>query len=452
VKILRPLALGLCLLPLAACAPSRPQPPKGILVILVDALRYDHVGLDGSKLPLTPAIDATGPESVVFRRAYAQASWTRPSVPSLFTGLYPSEHGLGDFIVQGPKVEGQALSPKVETLAEGLKAAGYRTALVGYQAQLSPRFGVDQGFDFYNNNTQGAPRIDKRFLGWLDEKPGQPFFAYLHYLDIHWPYCPPASTYGKFGPTEGAIDFCGNWRKLREDIHSGAVVLNDTDKKALAGRYAEEILALDGEIGQLFQALKDRGAWNDTLIVLTADHGEELMERGGIEHGQSMHEELLHVPFIWKLPASWGSARGRSVDDLIETRSLLPTLFDLVGQPVAKEVSAPSLLPWVVGHSFDGKPLGEPFRYVAAEANGMLSVRTNEWHVIFTPEKKTWELYDLVHDPGEWTNVADQKPEELAKMQELMRRWRTGLHPVGAQAMTLDSQTEEGLRSLGYLH
>jgi len=440
---------GLALLA-GACSPARPKPPHGVLVLLVDCLRYDHVGLDGSKLPTTPAIDAAfGKRSVVFRKAYSEASWTRPSVPSLLTGLYPSEHGLGDFVMTGEHVEGRALSSKVTTLAEGMKAAGYRTALVAYQAQLSPKFHLDQGFDFYNNNSMGAPRINSRFLDWLDQEPGKPFFAYLHYLDIHWPYCPPASTLGKFDSDPPTISLCDNWRKLRNDIHSGKVVFDAEQKRMLAARYAEEILALDAQIGNLIENLRQRGLWDDTLVVLTADHGEELMERGGIEHGQSMHEELLHVPYVWKLPESWGDERrGRSFDELVETRSLLPTIFSLVGQPIPQEVSAPSLIPWLWGPA----PQKPPYEYAAAEANGMLSVRTERWHLIFTPGSKKVELYDVVADPGELHDVSASEPRALDQMQSLMRRWRLGLHPIGADAMTLDKETEEGLRSLGYLN
>jgi arylsulfatase A-like enzyme len=416
-------------------------------VVLVDALRYDHVGLHGSKFPATPSIDELGSEGVDFRNAFVQATWTRPSVPSLLTGLYPAEHGLGDFVSKGAEVQGQALSPQATTLAEGMKAAGYRTALVGYQAQLSPRFGMDQGFDFFNNNTMGAEKIDRRFLGWLDEAPEKPFFAYLHYLDIHWPYCPPAETFGRFDTNPDTVRFCENWRKLRDDIRSGAVVLTEADKKALAARYAEELLALDAELGRLFAALKARGAWDDTLVVLTADHGEELAERGGIEHGHTMYDELLHVPFLWKLPASWRRSRGGAVDALIETRSLLPTLFDLVGQPAVRGVSAPSLLPWLHGRA----PEAAPYGYVAGETNGMIAVRTARWKLVLTPEQKKQELYDLENDPGERANLAESRPRELAEMQKLLREWRRSLKPIGAAATTLDAETEEELRSLGYL-
>ena len=127
--------------------------------------------------------------------------------------------------------------------------------------------------------------------------------------------------------------------------------------------------------------------------------------------------------------------------------SLLPTLFDLVGQPVPKEVSAPSLLPWLTGHP----PETKPYAWVAAEANGMFSVRTETRKAIFTAEKNSWQLYDLASDPGERTDLAASRPRELAEMQGLLRRWRAGLHPIGATAATLDAETEERLRSLGYL-
>jgi arylsulfatase A-like enzyme len=446
VTRLRPLALGLAALALASCAPERPRPPRGILVLLVDAMRADRLGLAGSPVDATPSLDALGPESVVFRNAFAQATWTRPSVPTLLSGLYPSEHGLTDFVASGNRVEGRVLAPAVTTLAEGMQAAGYRTAMVGYQAQLSPRFGMDQGFDFFNNNTMGGAKIRNRFLGWLDEAPDQPFFAYLHFLDIHWPYCPPAETYGKLGP-EGAIRLCESWRHLREEIRAGRVTFDDAEQRALAARYAEELLALDGELGALFAALRERGVWDDVLVVVTSDHGEELAERGGIEHGHTMYDELMRVPFLWRLPPAWQVAGGRTDDTLVEIRALLPTLFDLVGQPVPPEVTAPSLLPWVLGRP----PAEPPFRYVAAESNGIFAVRTERWKLVLTPAEKRTELYDLAADPGERTDLAGARPAELATLQRDLRRWLKGMRPAGGGTTALDDETAAELRSLGYL-
>lgn len=435
---------------LGACAPARPKPPRGILVLLVDCLRADHLGLQGSERPTTPSIDAWGSDSVLFRSAWAQASWTRPSVPTLLTGLYPSEHGLTDFVESGRGVRGAVLAPEVTTLAEGMKAAGYRTALVGYQVQLSPRFGMDQGFDFFNNNTMGAQRIDNRFLGWLDESPEQPYFAYLHYLDIHWPYCPPPDTFGRFDPSPDALRLCDEWRALRERIRSGELVLGPAERRTIAARYAEELVALDAEIGRLAGELERRGVWDETLVVLTSDHGEELAERGMIEHGHTMHDELLHVPFLWKLPKSWrrvSGARGSEVDALIETRSLLPTLFDLVGQSVPESVSAPSLLPWVLG-----RPPGvAPYERIVAEANGMFAVRTVAWKLIETPNEKKQALYDLTRDPGETRDVAAEHPDVVRRLHGDLLRWKSGLRPQRAATAALDDETVKALEALGYM-
>ncbi|HSM13290.1 MAG TPA: sulfatase/phosphatase domain-containing protein, partial [Thermoanaerobaculia bacterium] len=170
--------------------------------------------------------------------------------------------------------------------------------------------------------------------------------------------------------------------------------------------------------------------------------------RGMIEHGHTMYEELLHVPFVWKLPASWGRARGRVDDTLIETRSLLPTLFDLVGQPPAEQTSAPSLVPWLLGRP----PAEKPYESVAAEANGMFSVRDERWKAILTLETNSWQLYDLEADPGETRDLAGENPEQLAAMQRIFRRWRNGLHPILSGATAVDQETVDSLRALGYLN
>ena len=432
---------------LAGCGgPFRPAPPKAILVILVDALRTDRLQLYGGERAVAPRLDALGPDSVVFEQAISPGSWTRPVLPSLFTGLYPSEHGLTDFVGGGGAYQGAVLSEQAATLAEGMKAAGYRTAMVGYQTLLSNRFGMAQGFDFYNNNTNGGERIRKRFLEWFDEAPATPTFAYLHYLDIHWPYCPPEPTWGKVDPTPNAVVTCDDWRGLRERIRSGETVLSEADRRALAARYSEEMMALDWQIGALFDELRARGVWDEMLVVVLSDHGEELAERGGIEHGHTMFDELLHVPYVWKLPASWRGARGRRVAGLVETRTLAPTLLDLVGRPPAPGV-APSLVPWL-----GPRPRPEaPAQSVISESNGLYSVRTSTHKLIVIPAEKRAQLYDLVADPGERRDLAPQRPPELRELQALLQRWRAGLRPIAAGSTTLDDKTAEDLKALGYL-
>ncbi len=441
---------GLALLCLGGCAApasSKIGPPKGILVLLVDCLRADHLAAGGSTLGATPNLDRLASQAVVFDRASAVASWTRPSVPSIWTGLYPSEHGLTDLIEGGKGVRGGVLSEDAVTVAEAMQAAGYRTAMIGNQFQLSPRFGMAQGFDLYQNNVKSAHGMRENLVGWLDEAPEKPFFAYLHYLEIHWPYWQKASTRGRYGSDAITSHLDGNLDELRAGVDSGAIVLDDADRKEIAARYAEALAALDGEIGLLLADLEKRGLLDETLVVVLADHGEELGERGGIEHGHTLKEELLHVPYIWRLPASWRGPGLRHERAMVETRTLAPTLMSLVGQPVPPAVSAPSLLPWLVGRP----PAEAPYRILAAESNGMFSIRNERYKLLAQPAKKSFELFDLEADPGERRDVAAEHPAEFEALRSAFRAWHAGLHPLAMSSTLLDSETEEGLRSLGYI-
>ena len=230
-------------------------------------------------------------------------------------------------------------------------------------------------------------------------------------------------------------------------MDSGAVVLDEADRKEIAARYAEALAALDGEIGLLLADLEKRGVLDETLVVVLADHGEELGERGGIEHGHTLKEELLHVPYIWRLPASWRGPGLRHERAMVETRTLAPTLMTLVGQPVPATVSAPSLLPWLVGRP----PAEPPYKVLAAESNGMFSIRNERFKLVAQPAKKSFELYDLEADPGERHDVAAERPAEFEALRSAFRAWHAGLHPLAMSSTQLDAETEEGLRSLGYI-
>lgn len=444
------MAVGLGLLVLGGCAApmgSAAHPPKGILVLLVDCLRADHLATGGSTLGATPNLDRLASQAVVFDRASAVASWTRPSVPSIWTGLYPSEHGLTDLIEGGKGVRGGVLSEDAVTVSEAMQAAGYRTAMIGNQFQLSPRFGMAQGFDLYQNNVKSAHGMREKFLAWLDEAPERSYFAYLHYLEIHWPYWEKPSTRGRFGSDTITSQLDGNLDEVRAGVDSGAIVLVDTDRKEIAARYAEALAALDNEIGILLADLEQRGVLDETLVIVLADHGEELGERGGIEHGHTLKEELLHVPYIWRLPASWRGRGLRHEAAMVETRTLAPTLMALVGQPIPAAVSAPSLLPWLVGPP----PAEPPYRILAAESNGMFEVRNVRFKLLAQPAKKSFELFDLEADPGERRDVAVEHPAEFEELRSAFRAWHSGLHPLSMSSTQLDAETEQGLRSLGYI-
>jgi arylsulfatase A-like enzyme len=447
------LALLAVALAVGAHGNDGPGPPRSVLVILVDTLRADFVGAYGARWNTTPTIDALAAEGVTFDQAFAQASWTRPSVPTIFTGLYPSEHHLVDFVETKGKREtrGARLAAGAETVAERFAAAGWRTALTGFQFQLSPRFGLDQGFDFYASNVSGgAGAVIKRFLDWQAEAPGRPYFAYLHFLDLHWPYCPPNRLNGHFDPTPTAMDVCGRPGELKRVLEEKRIVPTAVERTALEARYAESLLAIDERLGDLFAELRHRGLWDEALVVVTSDHGQEFGEHGGYGHGTSLYDELLRVPFVWKLPRSWNEAHRRVLPP-VELRSLAPTILEASGVEVPERMTAPSLLRHLRGDAGES----DPFRFVAAESNGFFAVRDRTHKLIVEPATKRVELYDLIDDPLEVWNVASEEPVELERMRGYLREWRTGLRPLPAEAdstITLDAETESGLRSLGYLN
>jgi arylsulfatase A-like enzyme len=236
-----------------------------------------------------------------------------------------------------------------------VKGRGYRTGLVGEQAQLSRRFGLDQGFDFYQSHVGSAANIHQTLLGWLTGS-AQPFFAYVHYLEIHWPYCPPAEYRGTFDSGKSQLPVCRDWRELRRKLEAREIVPTAVDVEALRARYDEELLALDRQLGLTFAELKAKGLWDSTLIVVTADHGEQFYEHGAGEHGHFLWDELLRVPLLFKLPASWPGTRGARLDTLVETRSIVPTALDAIGAPAIPAVTAPSLVPWLIGKPPDSPP------------------------------------------------------------------------------------------------
>jgi arylsulfatase A-like enzyme len=428
-----------------SASPQPPPPPANVLLLVVDCLRADRVGAAASySRAVAPRLEALAAAGTRFTRAFAQASWTRPSVPTLLTGLYPSEHGLGAFLQEGDEVMGGSLSPAAVTVAEALRALGYSTALFAQQNQLAPRFGLDQGFDVYDHKASRAAHIHEELLGWLDAEPKRPFFAYLHYLELHWPYCAPPATRGVFTAGYQGRPLCADWRRLREDIRSGAVTLAPEEVDAMRGQYDEELLALDGEIGLLFDRLRERGLWDDTLIVLTSDHGEEFFEHGGMAHGTSLYDELIHVPMVLKPPASWGTTAGSAVNALVEHRDLLPTFIDAAGTTPAPTGDRRSLRQRMLGGG-DGER-----EFVVAELGDTIAVRTLD-HKLIVERGTPGQLFDLARDPGELHDVAGENEATVTRLESFLRRWRAGLHPIKPGAETLDDETVEGLRALGYL-
>jgi arylsulfatase len=302
---------------------SRPAPARNLIVYLVDTVRADHLGCYGYRLPTSPALDAFALEAVLFENAYAQSSWTKPAVASIFTGLRPWRHGANQ--------RRQRLADEAVTLAEILAAAGYRTAGFITNPNVGGAFGFRQGFERYHaeREEQSGESVRRAAFDWLEARgeDARPFFLYLHTVEPHSPYRDALDRAGEFG-ARLADPQIGLRRHLRA-LGDGSLRAAPETVSELVALYDAEVAAADTSFGALLDELGRRGLADETIIVFVSDHGEEFADHGGFEHSRTLYEEVLRVPLIVRAP---GFA-PRRVAASAQHVDLLPTLLDLVAVP-----------------------------------------------------------------------------------------------------------------------
>jgi arylsulfatase A-like enzyme len=445
----------------AAAPPNAPS----ILLIMVDTLRADHLSSYGYGAGRTPNIDSLATDGVRCAHTFSQASWTRPSVATILTSLYPSSHGAVH--------KADMLPDRVDTVAEVLSRGGYYTAGFADNVNVSPSFNFGQGFAdyrylapdlfFYANEPaaqltlyNGLRLVRERFLArrvdvhnyyqpaevvtdtlisWLDSHEAKqgPFFLFAHYMDPHDPYF--------VHPFNG---------------EGYARVANPNPPASVAEKYRQlydgGIAYLDEHLGRLFADLKRRGLYDKMLIVLTGDHGEEFHEHGGWWHGTTLYDEQIHVPLILKPPA--GGARGRVIDELTTSLDITPTIIASAGLAVPPVMQGhPLPLDSGTAPSRDSVFSEEDF-----EGNVLQSVRTPSSKLVtanpgnprgLQPE----ELYNLQTDPGEQHSLVSTDPTLLEELRAALgRSYLEARAHGGAGAQTdVDSVTKDRLRALGYL-
>ena len=310
-----------------ACTKAEKHPP--VIVLMLDTLRADHLGFYGYERDTSPNLDAFAHENVAFKYAFTAAPWTPASVATMLTGLYPSAHG---FMPPNSHVDARLylarLSPELATLPEILRDGGYATAAVSSNPWIKPEFGFAQGFlSFRYLRETRASDVVTAGLGAIDQlsRNPQPFFLYLHFLDPHNPYNPPA-PYDRMFPAE----------LRRAEPRYGAEALE------AVRRYDGEIRYLDHELGRFFASLRERGLYDRAIIVVIADHGEQFWEHGRPYHGNALHNEEMHVPFFVR-DARRGR-RGEAIEEVVSTVDLFPTLLGLLGMtPPASQRNGVSL-------------------------------------------------------------------------------------------------------------
>lgn len=352
----RSLAIAALLLSLVAC--DQPQEVKrpNLLLVTIDTLRRDRVSAYGADIGATPGLSRLAREGVVFDQAISVSSWTKPTVVSLLTGYHPHQHQ----VFRGGRERADVLSPEVPTVAEALRGAGYATAAFVDNEHLMARYsGLDRGFDHYAEELGAAPMVVQAFLDWLERRPQRPFAAYLHILDPHWPYTPTDARPGRHRDPSEVLRLTQwglsgeHWWLLRERVNGGRLSLSPDETGTLTQAYVDEIWQTDATLGRLWVWLAWADLLDDTLVIVTSDHGEGFLERGRLDHGYGPYDELLRVPLLVRFPG--GEHAGERVDDIVQPTDIAATLLEAAGLTLPQAIEGRSLRRLVDNPSPDAK-------------------------------------------------------------------------------------------------
>jgi arylsulfatase A-like enzyme len=380
---------------------------RGVVLIIVDALRYDRVGAS------TPVIERFAKGASVFTAARSQAPWSLPSATSLFTSMHPSRHGMINRYVDfsaDPLVLARLgqVRPEARTIGEVFREAGWKTAAFTGGAGFAGESGLSAGFDVYDDSPtfSGFDRTAPLALRWLSSlKPDDKFFLIVHGYDVH-PYHP-----GRLNPEMLALH-----KKLREERLDGKPTeATEAQKKILIDSYDHAVEAMDKRLEPLLKELAEV-KYRNTLVALLADHGEELFDRGGVDHGSTLYEELIHVPLIVRLPRP-GSPR---IDAPVRLVDLMPTLLDYAGVApdfsLGAQMDGLSLRPLIEGHPLALDSFAETDFLLSSSLRSV--VTRDGWKAVLDRTSGRVELYRLSDDPGERRDLAGEKPELAQKLGE----------------------------------
>ena len=427
------------------CSKKTPTSKPNIIVISIDTLRSDFLGCYGYPRPTSPTLDKLASKGVLFEDASTPSPWTLPAHVSLLTGLYPNHHSVKDVETK--------ISTDIPTLAGILSRDGYSTAAVVNSLLLDEKFGFGRGFDYYScipdtDDAVGcAPAITAEAIDWLVKNKKQQFFLFLHYYDVHSDYSSLPRYEAQFvEPYFGIAD--GTTGQLLQ-FRNGYVKLNEGDAKHLADLYAASIRQIDDELEKFFSFLRKRKLLDNTLIVVTSDHGEEFFEHGGVLHGRTQFQELIHVPLIFQ---GLNLPEGQRVKHMVSLVDIFPTIVSLTGSEVPSTVDGVDISPLWREKSFQ-----PPMRFIFAEADHnnekddiKRAIRQQRYKLHYDILTDETQLYDLANDPGEKFNVISEHGD-LSKI--LFKRLKDFMsdEKAGQSREPLAPEEIQRLKALGYL-
>jgi arylsulfatase A-like enzyme len=406
------------------------------LIYLIDTLRSDRLGSYGNQRDLSPNIDEFALQAILFEHVVSQSSWTKASVASIFTGMWPPTHGAIGWKHMLPE--------ELPTLAEVLEQAGYQTAAFSGNPNVVTEYGMAQGFqDFYRRLKRTSEQFNQMTFEWLDQRDlERPFLLYVHTMDPHAPYQPPEPFRGRLAPDSDQMpQWQPSWKWPVEAL------------PYLSNLYDAEIAFNDASFGRMLEELRARDLFENTLIVLISDHGEEFKEHGRWRHGGSLYSESLEVPMIVRFP---GQSEGRRVAVPVQQIDVMPTILDALGLDIPDTVQGRSLLR-LEDASFDGHSSPSPRIYSHLKLGKsplFYSVIDGDWKLIRTENQEVVkvELFNWRVDPGEVENLVESHPVRAAWMEQTIeQKLAVSVLPPSTEDAVVDPEIEESLKALGYL-
>jgi arylsulfatase A-like enzyme/Flp pilus assembly protein TadD len=416
------ICIPLALIVLLPSATAKQNPIRNVLLISIDTCRADYLSCYGHTLKTTPNIDQLAKQAIQFSHVVSPVPLTLPSHSTMLTGTSPPRHGVHDNM-------NYRLGASQETLAEMLAEQGFTTGAVVSAFVLDSQFGLDQGFDFYEDNIEENPdrkvnefnerpaSITTRLAAqWLNRHKDEKFFLFLHYFDPHVRYTPPEPFASKF-PDDP---------------------------------YAGEIAYVDDCIGQVIRKLKDLGLYDSTLIIVTSDHGEMLGEHGEENHSYFIYQSAVRVPLIIRMP---GCDNPKTIDHAVGIIDIVPTVCAMLHLQPPEKIEGHDLSDYFRENTVPTSNRHyycESYTPTKYNANALLGIVNDRWKFIQTTRP---ELYDLADDPSESQNLIGSKSQEAQRLQKRLRQLiEDALQLAAADSkIDLDDQSRRRLQSLGYV-
>jgi len=422
------LLVGMVAIGMAGCGRNGPTERRpNVVIVVLDAVRADHLPLYGYPRDTAPFLTSLAARSTVFDRAYSSSGWTSPATASLFTSLHPFQHGViwNMRRMRENEFRVSRVPDEAETIAEALKKAGYATFAVSDNPSASDLGGFDAGFDrFESASDASATAVNRRVKKWRGELTGdRPYLLYLHYMDAHEPYLPQGRAFDEF-------------------MKDG----RPNPRRDFVAAYDSEIRLLDSKVQGLFESM----GWDEnTIVIVTSDHGEGFHDHGLVGHANSLYDELMRVPLI----VHGGGALPRRIAVPVAHVDILPTLRDLLRLPPDPRNVGWSLAPLLRTGTWSHGD--RPLLAHLVEFDEKQEVRAVVFgrHKLVERRPGRAELYDVEADPGETRDLATAHPEIVARLREAYERTEKSATRYGhaGQESLLSAEAIEKLRALGYV-